>query len=245
MRKLLTGAVAASATLALAAGAAAQVSTPSGDATLDVSASPSNAGTKKKPKNVRLSFKQVVNKPGTTVQTITVDLPKGLKFSGKGFKRCNFDDLVAQGPSACPSGSKVGPTGRATARLEPAVSGQSDLVFQVSPFIENSKTVAIYLRTTAGLDIQTAIRGKLTNSGRRMTIEIPMSLRQPLPGLDATLTGIDQLFSGKRGKNYFVSSTGCTGKKWAVKGSLGFATRSNGTPGPPSESLTENVRCSK
>ena len=37
-------------------------------------------------------------------------LPKGMKFSGKGFKKCNADDLAATGISAC-SSAKAGPKG--------------------------------------------------------------------------------------------------------------------------------------
>ena len=239
MRKLLTVAVSATATMALAAGAVAQVSTPSGDATLDVSASPSNSGTAKNPKNVSLGFKMDVAKPGTTVETITVSLPRGLKFSGKGFKPCDAEDLLAQGTAGCSSGSKAGPSGTATAKIEP---GDSPLNFTVRPYVEDANTFLFYLVEPGG--IQTVVKGEITNRGRKMAITIPLALRQPA-GLDATLTGINQVFSGKRRGKYIVSSTTCIKRKWAVTGSLGFATRSNGTPGPAPQSLTEKVRCSK
>lgn len=244
MRKLITGAVAASATLALTAGGVAvgQVSSPSGDIKLDVTAKPSNSGTKKRPKSVTLRFAMEVNRPLTTVETITVDLPKGLKFSGKGFKKCDFQELEANGPSACPRGSKAGPNGTAGARLEP---GGTNLAFEITPFVEDKNTFAIYLRETTGLDLQTALRGELTRKGRRMAITIPQELRQPVPGIDATLTSLDQTFKGKRGKRAIVSSTRCKGKKWPVKGTLGFTERADGAPVPADESLTERVRCSK
>jgi hypothetical protein len=241
--KLLTGAVAASATLALAAGAVAQVSTPTGDATLDVTTSPSKSGTKKKPRNVKLRFKQTVRRPGTTVGTIEVNLPKGLKFSGRGFKKCSAAKLLAGGPRACPSGSKAGPKGEANALIEPG-NPPAPLDFDVYPFVENSKTFAIYLSQQGG-GVQSVVKGKLSNDGRRMRISIPFELRQPAPGLNATLTGIDQTFSGKRGGNYIVSSTRCSGRKWAVNGTLIFSSRSDNAPVPGRLSLTENVGCRK
>ena len=66
MRKLVLVAVAATATLAVATTAIAD---PNDDqASLTVKASPSNAGTKKKPTNVKLRFQTKVNMPGTTVE---------------------------------------------------------------------------------------------------------------------------------------------------------------------------------
>lgn len=233
MRKLLSGAIVASTSLALAGGAVAQVS--NSDTTLDVSVSPAKAGTKKKPRNVRLRFRQTVNKPGTTVQTIEVRLPKGLAFSGKGFAKCNAESLVATG--SCPGGSKAGPRGTASAYVEP--SGPA-LNFTVTPYVEDANTFLFYLVEPGG--IQTVVKGEVSGKGRRMVITIPVQLRQPLAGLDATLTGLDQVFAGKRGKRYIVSSTGCK-RTWAVTGGLTFATRANGTPGPAPESLTEKVPC--
>lgn len=236
MRKLLTGAVAASATLAVAAGAIAQ--TP--EATLTVSASPKDAGTKRKPKNTTLGFDLVVNKPGTTVQTITLRLPRKLKLSGKGLGRCNFDDLNAAGPSACRSSSKAGPVGEAHAVAGPALA---PVDFTVSPFVEDSNTLLFYLSSTLG--VQQAIRGEITSRGRKLTISIPSSLRKP-GGLDASLTGLEQTFSGKVGGRYLVSSIGCKHRKWRFSGTLGFASdRIDGALAPPSLTTTSSARCKK
>jgi hypothetical protein len=241
LRKLITGAIIASASLALTGAAIAQVSNADGSATLDASVSPKKAGTKKKPKSVSLRTNLVVSKPGTTVEVIELKVSDKLKFSGKGFKKCNVDDLIAAGTSACPSGSKAGPMGTATAIIEP---GGAPLDFEVYPFVEDSNTFLFYLNGINGNGVQTAIKGEITNKGRTMRITIPLELRQPA-NLDATLTSIDQTFKGKSGKNAIVSSTGCKNKNYKVTGGLEFATRSNGTPGPAPESLTEKVKCSK
>ena len=238
MRKLISVAVVATASLALAGGAFAE---PNDDqASLNVKASPKDAGTTKKPTNVKLTFGTKVNLPGTTVNTIQVLLPSGLKFSGKGFKKCNLDDLAASGPSACPSGSKAGSQGTANALVGPA---NAPLNFEVRPFVGNATTLYFYLDQQP-VGVQSVVQGKITNSGRTLTITIPQELRQP-GGLDASLTGISQTFSGKAKKNYIVSSTKCPKGGWKVGSKFTFATRVDGTPPPAPESREVKVKCSK
>ena len=238
MRKLISVAVVATASLALAGGAFAE---PNDDqASLTVKASPKDAGTTKKPTNVKLTFGTKVNLPGTTVNTIQVLLPSGLKFSGKGFKKCNLDDLAASGPSACPSGSKAGSQGTANALVGPA---NAPLNFEVHPFVGNATTLYFYLDQQP-VGVQSVVQGKITNSGRTLTITIPQELRQP-GGLDASLTGISQTFSGKAKKNYIVSSTKCPKGGWKVGSKFTFATRVDGTPPPAPESREVKVKCSK
>ena len=237
MHKLLMGAVAVSATLAIAAAAVAAPNDSEG--TLIVRASPTDAGTIKKPKNTKLGFSLVVNRPQTTVEIIEVNLPKGLKFSGKGFKKCSIEDLIAGGVTGCSAGSKAGPKGTANALL----SGSAPLDFDVYPYVENANTLLFYLAQQGG-GIQTAIRGKISSKGRKLSITIPFDLRQP-GGLDATLTGIDQTFWGKSGKHYIVSSTGCAKKKWAFSGTLRFTSRADGAPVPPPQTRDYTVKCKK
>jgi hypothetical protein len=239
LRKLLTVAVAATATLALAAGAIADPN--DSQATLTVTATPTDAGTTKKPKNVKLRFQTKVDMPGTTVGTIEVLLPKGLAFSGKGLKKCNADDLAASGPTACPSGSKVGPKGTANALVGAAAA---PLNLDVYPFVEDSNTFLFYLAQQGG-GVQSVIRGELTNKGRKMAITIPLELRQPVQGVDATLIGLDQTFSGKVKKNYAVSSTSCPKGGWEVGSRLIFSPRADGTPPPAPESREAKVKCKK
>jgi hypothetical protein len=241
LRKLLTVAVAATATLALTTGAVAVADQNDAEATLTATASPTDAGTVKKPKNVKLGFNLKVDKPGTTVEVIEVLLPKGTKISGKGFKRCNVDDLVATGITACPSGSKAGPKGSASAAVGPAAA---PLNLDVYPFVENANTLAFYLSQVGG-GVQTVVHGKITNKGRKMAITIPSELRKP-GGLDATLTSINQTFSGKRRSNYIVSSTACPKGGWEFGGRLIFATdRVDGTPAPAPETRESLVKCKK
>jgi len=240
LRKLLTVAVAAIATLAVATVAIAADPNDS-EATLTVTASPTKAGTKKKPKNVKLGFDLKVAKPGTTVEVIEMLLPKGTKISGKGFKKCNADDLAASGPSACPSGSKAGPKGTANALVGAA---GAPLNLDVQPFVGGSNLLLFYLAQQGG-GVQTVVQGKITNKGRKMAITIPFELRQPVTGLDATLTAINQTFSGKSKKNYIVSSTSCPKGGWEFGGRLIFSTRADGAPVPAPESRESVVKCKK
>jgi hypothetical protein len=239
LRKLLTVAVAATAMLAIVAGAA--IADPNdSEATLTVKATPTDAGTTKKPKNVKLSFNTKVNLPGTTVEVIDVLLPKGTKFSGKGFKKCNVDDLVSEGITACPSSSKAGPKGTANALVGPALA---PLNFDVYPFVENSTTFAFYLSQQGG-GVQSVVHGKITNKGRKLSITIPVELRQP-GGLDATLVGLNQTFSGKVKKNYAVSSTSCPKGGWEVGSRLIFSPRADGAAVPAPEAREVKVKCKK
>jgi hypothetical protein len=243
LRKLLTVAVAATATLALTTAGIAAVAEPNdAEATLTVTAKPTDAGTKKKPKNLKVGFDLKVDKPGTTVLDIEMLLPKGTKISGKGFKKCNADDLAAAGPTACVAGSKAGPQGSATAAV---VTGATvtPVNLDVHPFVEDSNTLLFYVAQTGG-GVQSVVKGEITNKGRKMTITIPESLRQ-IGGLDVTLTGIDQTFFGKAKKNYIVSSTSCPKGGWKFGGNLVFAQRLDGAPVPGDEARESTVKCKK
>jgi len=243
LRKLLTGAVVASASLAVAAGAIAQ----SPEATFSAKVSPKDAGTKRKPKNTTLNFNVTLDKPGTTVEFIDLALPRSLKISGKGLKRCSVDTLAAEGPSGCPSGSKAGPPGTATALLGPAGPSQQELHFVVTPFVLDSNTLVIYVAsdTGSGIAVQSPITGEITGKGRKLRIRIPLELRQPVPGVDASLTSLNQTFKGKVGSKYLVSSIGCKKKKHKFTGSLIFGQRADGAVVPPPVDLKTSAKCKK
>jgi hypothetical protein len=243
LRKLLTGAVVASVSLAVAAGAIAQ--SPESTFTADVS--PSRAGTKAKPKNTTLAFGVTLDKPSTTVEFINLNLPRGLKLSGKGMKRCTVDKLAAEGPSGCPSASKAGPTGTATALLGPPGPTQSELHFNVSPFVLDSNSFVFYVASESGtgIAVQSPITGEITRKGRKLRIRIPQELRQPVPGVDASLTSLNQTFSGKRKGNYVVSSVGCKNRKHKFSGSLEFSARADNAPVPGPVLVSTQAPCKK
>jgi hypothetical protein len=243
LRKLILGAVVASVSLAVAAGAVAQAP----ESTFKAKVTPKNAGTKSKPKNTTLNFEVTLDKPNSTVEFIDLALPKGLKLSGKGLKRCTVDILAASGPAGCPSGSKAGPTGSATADLGPEGPTQSKLIFEVTPFVLDSDSFVFYVasETGSGVFVQSPITGELTGKGRKLRIRIPQELRQPVPGTDASLTSLNQTFSGKVGKNYVVSSLGCKNKKHKFTGKLTFSARADGSPVPAPVDIKTSASCRK
>jgi hypothetical protein len=234
LRKLIMGAVAASVTLAVVAGAIAQAP----EATLTASVSPSDAGTKRKPKNTKIGFKETVNKPGTTVGKIDLALPKTLKMAGKGLGNCTADKLSFEGAEAC-ADDKAGPEGVATAALPDG----TPLTFKVQPYVQDSNSLV--LRIFGALAIDTPISGEITNQGRKLTITIPAILRQPGGAFDATLTSIDQSFTAKKGKKFLVSSIGCKNHKHNFAGTLTFSERLDGTPVPPPLTEKASAKCKK
>ncbi len=237
MRKLLMGALAASATLAVAAGAVAQ--TP--ESTLKATVSPKDAGTASKPTNTKLGFQMTVNKPQTTVEFIDLQLPRGLKMSGKGFARCSLD-TIGRNPGDCPAASKTGPLGTASALLG---ANNTPLGFTVQGFVVNDTTLGFYVDENTGLQVQAPLSGKLTDQGRHLRITIPFALRQPVGGIDASLTGLQQTFSAKRGKRYIVSSVGCKNRKHKFGAKLTFSARADKAPVPAPVSSTSVAPCSK
>jgi hypothetical protein len=238
LRKLILGAVAASATLALTGGVAAG---QTAEATLKATVSPKDAGTARNPKNTKLGFQMTVNKPKTTVEFIDLQLPAGLKMSGKGFKRCPLA-TVESDPSQCPAGSKAGPLGTAEAVLG---ATNQPLHFTVQSYVLSSTTFAFYVSESTGLQVQAPLTGRISDAGRHLRITIPFELRQPVGGLDASLTGLKQVFSGKRGSNYIVSSVGCKKKKHKFGAKLTFSARADLAPVPPPLSATASAPCTK
>jgi hypothetical protein len=234
LRKLLIGGVALATAVGLGGGAAPAAQTEG--VTLNARLAPAKAGTPQRPRNSRLTFSVAVNLPTATVGQIKLRWPATLRMSARGFTRCDFDELVATGPTACPRGSSAGPRGTAAAAVGPA---RAPLNFQVFPFVEDANTLLFYLNQTGG-GVQTVLRGEIR--GRVLTITIPQELRMP-GGLDATLTSINQQFSGRAGRNFLVSSTGCRGGEHTLSASLIFSARVDAAPVPPTSTSTVGLRC--
>jgi hypothetical protein len=255
LRKLLI-AVASLAALAIPAIALAQ--NPAPVVSNDVSISPSKAGTSKKPKAAKFKFK-VVNSAAskTTVKTIVLDLPKGVKLDGTKLDKCTADDLITQGARACPSGSKLG-TGVSYAFLvspspPPDCVGTAGtapgcLTFATTFYVGGAKSLTVGLVERNTATAFSPLTGKISNSGRKLTINLPPTLQSPAPGNYSALSQLAGSFSRSKtvsGKKYsFVSTTSCpSSKKWKVKSRLVYAP--NTAAAPPAKSASDSVKCSK
>ena len=111
MRKLLMGAVVASATPRCGR----RCRRP--DARVDIQRPPSRRRRPARPTKPEEHDAQLrpstLDKPGTTVEFIDLELPKGLKISGKGLEQVHGRHARARSVRL-PASSKAGPTGSAT-----------------------------------------------------------------------------------------------------------------------------------
>ena len=211
MRKYLIAALAAMLSIAVAAVAVAQDPSTAPDATAKLT--PTKAGTKKKPKNSKLALFVKNNKTDATVDTITVNMGKQIKLSGKGFKTCSANTLNTQGKTACPSGSRVG-GGSAHAVVGP---GHAPVSFTVDAYVSGKNGIIFYTQQTAPGTVRKALVGKISRGsgkfGSKLVITIDEDLQQPAPNVFSSLVDLQTSISAKKGKHYLVSSIGCKSKK--------------------------------
>ena len=253
MRKLLIGVAVLAAGAIPAAVALAQNPAPvvTGTATI----TPSKAGTTKKPKAAKFSFK-IINSAAskTTIQRITTELPKGVKLDGTKLTACTAADLVSKG--SCPSAAKLG-TGVSYAFIvSPAAppdcvgsngAAAGCLTFDTTFYVGGPKKLTVALQQR-GAGAFPPLTGNITKSGRKLTIDIPPTLQSPAPGVYSALLQLSGSFSKSKtvnGKKYsYVSTTSCpSSKKWSVKSTLTYA--ANSAPAPAPASSTADVKCKK
>jgi hypothetical protein len=240
LRKYLIAAVAAFTTLACTGVAQAQNPAPAPE--LSVSISPTKAGTKQKPKSgkVRLAIKNNVESK-TTMDKLQIDLDKMVKLSGKGLTKCS-KATIENDPSSCPAASRVG-GGVAHALVGPHEPAPTQLTLDVDAYVGGANV--IYFRVEGQqIPVVGLLDGKITKSGRRLTLTIPDNLRQPAPGVFSALVDLEATLSKKKGKNYLLSTTGCKGGKHTTKATLTYGDN----PIPPASrtaSDTATARCTK
>jgi hypothetical protein len=237
--------VAASLGLGVGGVAIAQDNTDPGH-TLDITATPTKAGKKKKPKAITLGLGIQNNRDAkTTASRIEVLFPKQFKFNLKNFPVCTeetLDPSAGEGTSACDPKSKLG-TGTAGAILNPRGANPQPLNFKNTFFVgDGRKQLNIYLEQTDG-DIRKLLVGKIGKAGgkygQKLTIDIPEDLQQPLPGTYSALTDIETKLKGTAGKGKkkhgFLNSTGCKGGRWEFMTRLTYVNN----PDPPSATKSE------
>jgi len=238
LRKSFMLAGAAALTIGVAGVAYAQTTFPAPAPTATLKVSPSKAGTKKKPKSVKvtLGIKNNVESK-TTATTIQITFPKTLKVSTKGLDQCTKSDdvILAQTPAkACPKA--IAGKGVAHALLSPYTATPAAFNFDVTSVVGKSELLFALKQTNGG--INAVLHGKM--SGRTLTVKIPSFLYNP-GGTYSALSDLSTTISKKKGKHYLVSSVGC-GYKVGVK--LGYIPN----PTPPaasSASTTAKASCKK
>jgi len=233
---------AGAAAIALGAAGVAYAQNPAGSITGTASVSPTKAGTKSKPKNEKLTLKVTNDSASkTTASSIKITLPSTLKLSTKGLKQCtkSDDDILRQTPAKACKGSIAG-SGSANAVLDPGGASPVPIKFIVTPIV--GKNQLLFHLAAQGLANKYVLHGKI--SGKSLTITITPDVQQPVPGLYSALVDLKSTLSVKKGKNYLISSTGCSGGMHKIPVTVGYVNN----PTPPtatSASTTLEAKCSK
>jgi len=206
MRKSAVAAGAVIASLAAAGSAQAQVEQPTFRATV----TPTDAGTRANPRNTRLSF-QITNPIAnrTTASRVELFLPRDARMSGRGFRTCSATRLEDDGPSACPRASRAG-SGSATASL---LTGTTNFNFTIRVFVGGPNSLLLFLQDRNNPALQAVFVGRISRAGRgfgqKITIDIPESLQQPVPGAYSALTGIQARVGARSGRRALIGVRGC------------------------------------
>jgi hypothetical protein len=242
LRKYLIVAIAALTALAFAAVSIAQ--TPD-KATLTTKLTPTNAGTKKKPKNAKLKLKIVNANTSRTMSDLDIFLPKNLKVSLKGMPSCDGATILAR---SCPKSSVLG-TGEAKAKTAVNGSSPGDLTFDVKAFKTKSPSTGkdmLGFFIDDGGALQFLTETTLTKAGgkygQKLHIDVP-ELAQHAGTSYNGLVSLDTTLGKKKGKNKLLATTGCTKKKQPFKVDLTFIP--NGVTDGTVLSDTSTSKCTK
>jgi hypothetical protein len=185
---------------------------------LEASHSPNKASKKKKKVGTLVTItlnlkKQDGTQPSPTIDSI-VTLPKGMGLNYSKFVACDKAKLEANGPSGCPSKSKVG-SGKLTAGAEPVIPSVQGTV---TAFNGKNKTYLLYV--VPEISSPLVIPGKLKGKN---VLDFDVPLVPTLPGQpNATLTFFQVKTGGKtkKGKkkyNYLENPTKCPSGGWLWK----------------------------
>lgn len=210
MRKLVTLALTVTTVFALAAIAIAQSSAPA-VVTVTGTVTPAKGGTTKKPINAATSIKFEVNPDSnSTLAGIDYGIPKSLRISGAGFKKCSATTINNKGETQCPTKAKVG-TGAATALLGP---GKTPIQFTVNVYANGASGLTLALKQTNG-SVQVAFDAKIANN--RVAFSIPPNVQQPAPGLYSYVTSVTANLGPAKSVRYVKKRIKVNGRKKTIK----------------------------
>ena len=239
MRKTLIAAAAALAITAIPA-TVALAQLPAPHATATVTITPGDAGTKRHPHNAQFHlFVQNNVESQTTASEIEITIPRKVKVSGKGLRKCDKTALAANGPDACPSKSSAG-SGLAHALVNPHSADPFELTLDVSVFIGGKKKLLFFVQgreLPEVVGIFDAPLRTLSNGKQQMRVKIPTNLQQPAPGTYSALVDLETTLSRKRGDHYLFRTIGCKGGSH----NFGIALVYVPNPTPPAASRSETT----
>jgi hypothetical protein len=213
--------------------------------TTKVSVSPSKAGTKSKPKGVKLTFKVKwdtspdVDKP--VVQTADVLFPKGSLYNGAKYAKCAQSVMERGSVSECPAKSIMG-TGTGTAYADTVLTSPKITVVN-----GGGNKVFLFTVLTNPARVAKPVPGTITKqSGKwayKLHLTVPQSL-QIVAGVPIALRDISITAGGKSYAKDWLATTSCTGGKYPFQLTTGFATNDTGTTGG-SATYDGSTPCSK
>ena len=209
---------------------------------LVVKTTPTKAGTKAKPANVKMFVDLITipapNDPPFATSDTVVHFDKNLVFNGSKLKSCSAAQ-VASDQTKCPSGSKVG-SGKATGNA----LGQTENLTVTAFNGPGGNKLELHVVGSAPLVIDSVIEGTLKSDtgkfGKKLVVKIPENLQQPLTGVFATLTDFQVTVKGTGAKKVpFIGLKGCpSNKKLNFKSDLTYTDGSK-------KSATTTTNCSK
>jgi len=221
MKKIVLAVVAC---VAMALGATGVASAINGAQEIDVKVAANKAGTTAKPRSIKTLTIDITTTPApddppfATKQTI-VYFDKNLVFNSKKFPNCPAA-RIQQNKANCPAGSKVGSgtaQGNALGQIE-------NLTVEI--FNGPNNRVNLLVRGSAPLVINSVIEGRLTTASgkfaRKLVVDIPANLQQPLTGVYATLTKFVTKVSATRNGVPYIALKGCTGGKLQFRGTFSY-----------------------
>jgi hypothetical protein len=207
------------------------------DQTITVKVSPTKAGTKKKPANVKLTVETDTKPLDATPfanRLVTIHFDKHLVFNPKKFKTCSAQTVQAN-ESKCPKGSKVGRgTGVGT-----ALGIVSNLT--VSAYNGPHGKFLLHIVSPGPPQVDGVIQATLKKDkgkyGYKLVLPVPDNLQQPVPGVFAVLLKFVTATKGTSKGVPYIGLTGCPAShKLSFKGDFNYG---DGT----SKTATDTVRC--
>jgi hypothetical protein len=228
LRKLAI--VAAGTTLALGALAPAAQAGPT-SFELDVRPTSSVSGSTANPRfnGLRTTFR--LNPAGDyAAQSASVFLDRNFRFNNRRFRTC-AEATVKTTPTRCPRGSRVG-SGRGTA-VTTLTSPPSVSPLAIQAFNGPGNKLFIRVSTNNPIDIVGVMVGTLRPAsgrfGRRLAVQIPRDLYEPLTDVHPTLTEfVLNIRATFRGRPY-IETRGCSARRWNFRADLTFTDGTSAT----------------